>query len=140
MAHKLSVHFELSPQSVMDILTTAIEGGINYWCESFLFEVETGDTSGDGVWDSASYREMCDEPDFLCNARFTIVEIEPSDDGDGRHVRTWEQLKDAFQAMADRDCDSRERMALCNFLSDEYDANDADVLIQWLVWGKVIYG
>lgn len=120
---------KITQQELEDMLTTAFEGGSNYWCSSIRI---------------TKTNQEIPEQEFLANdiASGRVLEIavydnEEVDENDRpkRHLVTREKLIQAFQIMADQ-----EPGHFQDFLNDNCDAITGDVWFQCAVFGKSIYG
>jgi hypothetical protein len=115
----VKINHPVTQQFVDDILVTAFEGGINYWCSSVY---PVGNTFPDG----ATYTSDC-----LSRGR-NIVVVEDDDGESKSHILTLENLIYGIKCFA----------ALhknVNFFED-FDACDADCIVQYAVFGDIVYG
>lgn len=110
-----------------DIIVTALEGGSNYW---YLIKDEIGHPKGtppstyiaDKLWNDKKYN-------------LNIWDAEYEDEDQLLGVITHQSCQDAFDLMALNHHD-----ALNNILTDNYDANDADIFFQLAVMGEITFG
>ena len=129
------VKHKLDDEEIKDILTTAIEGGISYWaCLG----------NDDEAWENArtSYKERTNEIPYYCDVAFDVM-------NNGQAVIFYdEQDDDKKLAMSFGDFLNgcrlfEEKTGKCihQMLDDgDFDAWDADMIIQYAVFGEVIYG
>lgn len=125
----------LTTKEMADLLTTAFEGGIQYWAQ----EISTGHTPAQArcpdktlVWYA---QPQFYDGDFL----FWIRHSHPSDAGENP-VKTdidHRKLEEGLQRMAQSDGHVR---CLLNILDGDYDAEDADVFMQFVLFGEVVFG
>lgn len=108
----------MSKQDEIDIVTTAIEGGIGYWSLCLQYDPEDG---------TALIRVMVPEDEAHYGKEYDI-----STRIILKGLRT---LKDIAENQRAGLFDTLGRL-----LSGNYDANDADVCIQCALFGDVIYG
>lgn len=102
------------PDSVLIyVFTTAVEGGVNYWA-----------SAEDYSWS---------EDDVDAN-RVTLHVLD--DEDEPAHVVTIETLRKGMVAMA---ADGRFG-EIASILTEDYDSFDADVTVQYGIFGKVIFG
>jgi hypothetical protein len=110
---------DITQDMVDDILVAAFEGGINYWCR--IIEVVGGDYHG-GKYAS----------DVISRGGaihfFTFEEEEPPE------VLTLKKFIDGFKQYCERVGKDPERVY------DNHDAGVADMIVQYALFGKVIYG
>lgn len=99
---------QVTQQEVDDVVTTALEGGITYWCDA----AETDYDLGDG---------------YLSEVLTRGGDIKLHDAEDDK----WYTLTlDAFIRA----------LGVCMFDFEQYDALDADNVVQTAIFGEVIYG
>lgn len=110
-------------QFYKDILITAVEGGVNYWCR-----VSPG-----------TY-----EPDA---GRVTLVEDEnPKGKKRKRYALTWPSIQRAVQLVLDPKFRIREdlrdtlRRAYVTCESGDIDAELADCIVQAAIYGEIVFG
>ncbi len=114
--NKITIEVEIDDQIIEDILVTAFEGGINYWCCRV-----TGHKEG-----IAS--------DWFTKGGGSSLRILVDSDPD-RHDLTLDNLLDAISQAV--------KQGVCSgcFDDDWYvDAGQADWIIQMAVFGEIIYG
>jgi len=132
---EFEVKHTLTEGNILDILTTAIEGGIGYWCcldNSHPDWVEAREQ-----WKAEHKDEIpcyCDVAyQVMKNGKAVILEDEEDDTiyeltlekfQQGCALYTQRTGKDIHKAMDESD----------------FDANDADAIIQFAVNGEIIYG
>lgn len=109
----------LSSQDVADLIVTAFEGGINYWCGG------TNLVKGENV----------EQPWYSCpkfyEKDFEIV-LDDAEGDDG----PWKLTPDAIR----RGIDKMPLELAQAIFDEEYDANDADTFIQLCLFGEIVYG
>lgn len=107
---------QLTPDYICDLITTAVEGGIGYWCESFH-------TFGlDGL--PASYQT----PDTFASDWHVRLR---TDDGEEASFN-----QDDFA----RAIDKLPPHHLVDIFDNNHDAETADCLVQIAAFGDIIYG
>lgn len=124
----------LTEADIKDILTTAIEGGIGYWA------ILCNDDP-DWIEGSKVYRETYFERPCYCDTAYEVliagkaVKFEDQEDGTiyeltleklTKGCQLWEQETGKNLPLAIENCG--------------YDAEDADAIIQFAIFGKVIFG
>lgn len=118
---KLTIHtkFLVERQLLMDLLCTAVEGGSNYWAKF-----------------SDAQRTI--KFDYLS---VLVEELEPggTQPEELHRVVTAEDLMIGLRRMAEASTEPSLRH-LHDALSENGDAITADVVLQWTVFGEVVYG
>lgn len=128
---KFEVHAEitarLTQQDVDDIMVSALEGGINYWCRrvvvqgKYLGEYASGQISRGG-----KLKIHVDEPFDEANTEWYELDMEKFAQG----FRLWlENGGDRYGAVSNGEVDT------C-----EIDGEMADLIIQYALFGEVVYG
>lgn len=144
MEFSYSIKRTLTEEDIKDILTTAIEGGIGYWS---ILDNSTAEWKAAG----AAWRERRGdgEKPCFCDTAFELLskgesirfidaetedEYDPGEDevwyldmeGLLKGCQMWENRTGKNLAKAIEDCD--------------YDAEDADEIIQYGLFGEVVFG
>lgn len=102
----------LTPQLACDLLVTALEGGSNYWLDTYQPHLS-------GYGNVINYA-----PDKTWT--FAV-------DGESETVTTtWSDLQQALHKMP--------RHHLDNIKNDNWDAETADVWLQCALFGEIVYG
>jgi hypothetical protein len=125
---KVKIEYEISEQTIADLMTAAVEGGSGYWCD----EMRQTSDENKPLWYS--------NPEIY-NDKLTIsvVESEPSkENSDGRHIINLEKMQKAFELMSE--FGTPKGFHLRNLLEGNWDAETADVFLQLAVFGEVVYG
>ncbi len=126
---KVTVPYTISSQRVCDMVVTAFEGGISYWCANVRLVAHKAERSKAVPWYS--------EPG-LYDLPFTleVEESDPSgDDDDGIYFVTDKDFAKGFEVMAEK-----YPWHFNNFMNDNEDAETADVWFQCIVFGEIVYG
>ncbi len=117
----------LTQQDVDDIMVSALEGGINYWCRrvvvqgKYLSEYASGQISRGG-----KLKIHVDEPFDEANTEWYELDMEKFAQG----FRLWlENGGDRYGAVSNGEVDT------C-----EIDGEMADLIIQYALFGEVVYG
>jgi hypothetical protein len=134
---KITVEQEISEEAIDNVLCCALDpgyGGAYYWCTAkrhpsnpnkdaqYLHEVLFG---GDQ-----------NQPGTII---ITIAgDNDDPDNGKTYNIDRW-SVESALQKMAD-DKDGPGRRVLANIIADNTDADDGDLLIQFCLFGKSVYG
>ena len=119
---------EISDELIEYILCSAFEGGITYWAENVSCK-DNKDMKKVGGW-KHEYLTRTKKKD-------AVMYIHESETGE-KYPITKKSIIDALQKM-----DSPEykyTKALDRILNEEYDADDADIVVQTACFGEVVYG
>lgn len=134
----------MDKRDLADIVVTAFEGGISYWAESVnTVELnDSGEYENMPEWEHKSYQidgvGPYDNVEFWKGkARGYEIEVYEEDDPVG--VLTIAGLRAAFDNEYYADEAGKKIAKRLNNPGD-YDADDADVLVQIAVFGEVVYG
>ena len=114
----INVRHEISDDLIESLLCSAFEGGITYWANNVSCE-DKEDMKKIGGW----------KHEYLTKTKKKDA---------GRVEITKKSIIDALQKM-----DYKENgctKALQRILNEQYDSDDADLLVQMACFGKVIYG
>ena len=119
---------EISDELIEDILCSAFEGGITYWANNISCK-DNKDMKKVGGW----------KHEYLTKTKLkdAVMYIHESETGE-KHPITKKSIIDALQKM-----DAPEykyTKALNRILNGQWDAYDADIVVQTACFGEVIYG
>jgi hypothetical protein len=124
----VTVIFNIPEQRIADLMVTAIEGGSNHWCSSVRWVSDQPKPVGEHIWYSRPEVYAAD------HMKLAIDEIIG-----GRTVETYivtrEGFEKAFRLMAEN-----HPSHFADFLADNEDAETADVFLQLLALGEIVYG
>ena len=115
-----------------DVIVSAIEGGSNYW---YFIAEEAYKTIKKYQKDGKCFSESI-LPAILAGEKIDIHDLEEQDEVIG--TISLETLQERLQKMAD-DC-RPEISIIYQYSDDDYDANDADVIFQYLCMGEIVFG
>ena len=134
----MEVQTEISDESIRGLLCGAFEGGSNYWYSQLDWELpdgasiddfrKGGSRQGDTYWHWCQLIPLVDEEGFA----LTLVDAE---DGGKFHRITRSDIENGVKIFA-KDYPRH----FSNFISENDDAITADVFLQCVVFGEVIYG
>ena len=152
---KVNYQAEVNLELLADVVGTAFGGGIAYWCawardekypegktsDDFPLTSRLAATRGGSVilgvhdeWEpSEEGPSTCENPNCWDPSCREIKPVHSPDDG--KYRLGFEELTKGLQLMAANDT---ERFA--QMLEEDYDAEIADILVQYACFGKVIYG
>jgi hypothetical protein len=114
---------KITSRRIADMFVGAIEGGSTYWCDGFFLK-----SGGAG-----NHRPWYDNPEVYDNPELDI-EVMANDDGAITRV-TQESIKKGLSVMTEK---YPEHMA--DLIGETDDADTADVFLQCVSLGEVIYG
>jgi len=132
MKIKIKIEAELDLEN---LFVTAIEGGSNYWCS---FEEES-------IITIRAVMPKSEEPCFSVACMRAVVEK-------GVKVPVYDAEDDSLEPIGYLDYslfeerlnsmteDEHMRKHLLDMVNEEYDANTADVIFQYLILNEVVYG
>jgi len=118
---------EISDELIEYILCAAFEGGITYWANNVSCH-DNKDMKKVGGWKDTYLTRT-----KLKNAKLIIHTI-----SGGEVAMTKKSIIDALQKMDTPEYNYTK--ALGRILSEQYDADDADIVVQTACFGEVVYG
>ena len=120
---KVEVEFEVTPDMVDQILVTAFDGnygGSLYWAEVLELKKE-------------------DHP-YGRSAMWSVIMIQDMEDGE-KHWVDKERLARGLKLYIENDMISEGHLAdTINSIATDFDANDADIIVQMSIFEEVRYG
>lgn len=140
--HTLKVTKTITAQCVADILTTAVEGGIAYWANSYRgVDWSQDDSGGDRNGYITEFRIGKPHPDADCDVAPKRRKV-----GAREIVRALQWLQDA----PSDDTIPSHAKARAEYVAEiighcmpdgfEGDAGEADIVLQVAVFGRIVYG
>ena len=118
---------EISDELIEDILCSAFEGGITYWAKWANIENKKD-----------AKKVACFTSEYLTRTKLKDAKLIIWTVDDEKYPITKKSIIDALQKM-----DSPEykyTKALNRILNEQYDADDADIVVQTACFGEVVYG
>ncbi len=136
----IKTEVEITPRRIADLMVTAIEGGIGYWCESvkLLDQPRLGKMKKPWYDDESLYDH---DPRSMAAAliKIEVKELDPSSKKCPSGV--WEvelvNMEQAFILM--QEYGKPKGWHFRNFINENDDAETADVWFQLAVFGEVVY-
>ena len=118
----------ISDKLIEDILCSAFEGGITYWADNVSCE-DKEDMKKVKGW----------KHEYLTKTKLkdAVMYIHDTYSSE-KHPITKKSIIDALQKMDDPEYKCTK--ALNRILDEEYDADDADIVVQTACFGEVVYG
>ena len=120
---------EISDELIKGVLCSAFEGGITYWADNVSCE-DNKDMKKVGGWKD-TYLTKTKKKD-------AVMYIHTSDGRDEKFPITKKSIIDALQKMDTPEY--KYTKALSRILNEQYDADDADIVVQTACFGEVVYG
>lgn len=136
--HRVLVSVDIDDYHLASIITTAIEGGINYWCPAArLHEPYAIERDAHEVWNEFFARNI------VLGGSATFVEDCGEGDEPREHVLTAEKLLAGVGKWIDHLAQHNSRPAFWRD-GEQYewdiDASDADNILQFALFGELVYG
>jgi hypothetical protein len=129
---KVSITTEhvFSKEEIADLIVTALEGGINYWCRKAVMKENaiTKDYFNVLPEDQDKINYASDLISY--GGTLILFDAESSD--------KWELDIDKMLKGIDMHCTNMKKSPAN--LMDDYDANDADAIVQYAVFGELVFG
>ena len=121
--HKIKIErtYEVDNQQIEDLLVTAFEGGINYWCRKIKIKTYP---------ESLENKNMAASDILAHDAVLTLYDAESSD--------KWDLTLDKFLSGLKKHLENSEYPSM-EALMDSYDANDADNIIQYALFNEQVF-
>jgi len=123
---------KLSPVDAVDIVINACEGGINYWGAVKNYDWRSYYVSREAAENNGEVRDL--RPDEV------LIEVCDKEDKDGQeewYPITLQGLDDAVNAiLGDEEYPHR----FAHKLMDCIEPDEADIIIQYAAFGKVVFG
>jgi len=113
-------------KDLLNWIVTAVEGGINYWCDGVNVE---SITEQEQVKFGLKYRNASNQFAYALLAGHTVTLYVYDDDN---AIVSMDAIKKALTII--------ELERFCRLISGEYDAEDIDVLIQLAAFKTLVYG
>lgn len=118
-----------SPQDIGDLITTALEGGINYWCKKVIIvENPDGTYKGVSMEDEENVKHTSDAVGYGGELKFYDAESEDVWFLDAEKMGKGIQMYCEEYSIPLKD------------LIDEHDADSADAIIQYAIFGELVFG
>jgi hypothetical protein len=118
-----------SKEDIADLIVTALEGGINYWCRKAVMKENaiTKDYFNVLPEDQDKINYASDLISY--GGTLILFDAESSD--------KWELDIDKMLKGIDMHCTNMKKSPAN--LMDDYDANDADAIVQYAVFGELVF-
>lgn len=125
---KITTTYIITPENINDLLVAALEGGINYWCRKAVIKKDTeGNLFNVLPEDQDKVNYASDAIGY--NGVLILYDLESSD--------KWELTLENVLKGIQMHCEK------CNItpsvLMDDYDADDADMIVQYAIFNEQIF-
>ncbi len=132
-APEVMVDQEVTDEMIDDILTTALEGGVNYWSGRHVVRVPE--------WppDSVTSRYDIGGTPYASEIVSHGYVIEIPEQGDEAEVIAWHRLNRYKMVRGIKLAANHYRKSL-EGLHEDHDADSADVAVQFALFGEIVYG
>lgn len=124
----LNIEMKISEEKISELLSTAFYGGINYWAFDFEYEIPQSIIDMDLSVEDSLAKSLIEVYGY------SFVIIEDEDDNAIHHKIDIMKIKRGLEIMAK--VDNR----FNDFLEDGFDAEIADITMQYICFGEIIYG
>lgn len=115
---------------IVDMLVTAFEGGSNYWA-TLGFVDRTHFVKGNSLAENVARSVLADK-----NYKLDVYDVESDEDEpELLGTMTYASIEKAFNIMANEYPE-----AYRNIITENYDADDADIFFQLAVMGELVFG
>lgn len=132
MEHKVEVKSShvFTTEEINDLVVTALEGGINYWCGKAI-KVRNEDNTFAGVKpeDQSKIKYASDLIGY--GGKLKLVDVEDEDEA-------WELTLSKMLTGIQKYCE--ENNVAPSDLMDNYDADTADAIVQYALFDEITFG
>jgi hypothetical protein len=125
-----TVTHEFTPSDINDLIVGALEGGINYWCRKAKIKRGTDGFSYFGVAEEDQDKVVYASDVIGYNGTLILFDAESSD--------KWELTLENVLKGIKMHCTNRHIAP--SGLMDNYDAEDADCIVQYALFNELVFG
>ncbi len=126
---KIRIEHDISDSDLFDVLVTAFEGGIDYWGSASVCHAGQG-----GFPSTLKVEDKQFKHGWCALTKTGFVTIDDRED-EKKHTLNRLNLEAGLKLAA-----SNHPQLLNRIVGGEYDAGDADAVVQLAIFGDVIYG
>ena len=126
---KITTTHTFSKEDISDLIVTALEGGINYWCRKAKKKT---DTEGNWFGVAPEDQDKIEYASDLISYGGTLILF------DAESTDKWELTLENVLKGIQMHCEKR-NIAPAG-LMDNYDAGDADCIVQYAIFNELIFG
>lgn len=127
---KVAMSHEFSTQDINDLVCTALEGGINYWCRKAKMLKDNKHFKIVGVSDEDQDKIQYASDVIGYGGTLVLYDAESDD--------KWELTRDKMLKGIKKHC--KEMAINPANLMDNYDAGDADCIVQYALFDEITFG
>jgi hypothetical protein len=125
----ITIKQEVSPENINDLIVTALEGGINYWCRRAIMK-RNEDQSYVGVAPENQDKIKYASDLIGFGGVLVLCDAESSD----RWELTLENVLKGIQMHC-----TNKKISVAELMED-YDADDADAVVQYALFNELVFG
>jgi len=129
----ITIKQEIKPEEINDLVVTALEGGINYWCRKAVMKLAHPNNPDNKYWGIAPEFEdkIVYASDLIgYNGVLVLYDAESSDN--------WELTLENMLKGIQMHCTNK-KISVAELL-DDYDADDADAIVQYALFNEIVFG
>ncbi len=129
MEIKVNSTHTFSKEDIADLIVTALEGGINYWCRKAVIKKDP-DGNFMNVLPEDQDKVVYASDVIGYGGTLILFDAESSD--------KWELTPENVQKGIQMHCEKRNIAP--SGLMDNYDADDADCIVQYALFNEIVFG
>jgi hypothetical protein len=126
---EISVSHEFTPEEINDLIVSALEGGINYWCRKAKIKRNTDGFSYFGVAEEDQDKVNYASDVIGYGGTLVLFDVESLD--------KWELTLENVLKGIKMHCENG-HIAHSN-LMDDYDADDCDAIVQYALFNELVF-
>jgi hypothetical protein len=133
MGYKVEVtkSHEFSAEDITDLIVTALEGGINYWCGKAEIVINAIPKTFAGVSAEDQSKVKYASDVIALGGKLKLTDVEDEDE-------SWELDLPKMLKGISMHCDANNIAP--SDLMDNYDAGDADCIVQYALFNEIVFG
>lgn len=130
----INIPVTITAQEINDILCTALNGGINYWCNGYNCNLTMEDVVVDHKYE------------YVGHGGYITLDTKDNDEGHNDLIVTKHAMLHGIQQWVNKNSNQVETVLVSNnptYTTIEIgniDAGDADHIVQYAMFDKIIYG
>jgi len=130
-----------SVQDLNDLICSALEGGINYWVRKAVIKLDA-DKNYFGVAPEDQDKVEYASDVVGYGGTLVLFNMESDDDGTDKtpieYKKTWDLTQEKLLEGIKKHCVNRN--IVLKDLLDNHDADDADAVVQYAIFGEIVFG
>lgn len=130
ISFNIDAKLEFSPEDINDLIVTALEGGINYWCRKAVKKV---DPEGNWFGVAPENQDKIKYASDLIGYGGTLVLY------DAESTDKWELTLEKFMSGVKWYCE-KYKYTNAEDLMDNHDADTADAIVQYALFNEIVFG